>query len=44
MSQDGMNEEEKGGGTEEVANEMASLGIVEVSKPNTTTTITNERG
>ena len=44
MSQDGTNEEEKGGGTEEVANEMASLGIVEVSKLNTTTVITNKRG
>ena len=29
MSQDGMNEDEKGGGTEEVANEMASLKIAE---------------
>ena len=39
-----MDDEEKGGGTDEVANEMASLGILEGSKPNTTTAITNKRG
>ena len=44
MSQDGMDDKEKGGGTEEMENKMASLGIVEVSKPKTTTAITNERG
>ena len=28
MSQNGMDDEEKGGGTEEMANKMASIGIV----------------
>ena len=44
MSQDGMNEDEKGGGTEEVANEMASLEIAEDLKRTTTMATTNDGG
>ena len=39
-----MNEEEKGGGTEEVANEMASLEIAEDLKRTTTMATTNDGG
>ena len=44
ISQDGIDDEEKCGGTEEMANGMASLGITEFSRPTTTTATTNERG